>query len=328
MTNYSYSPQKLTGLLLIGSLLSCASLLNALVNGDVYLSWQEIITALISPKPSLAHTIIWQLRLPTALSAFCVGGLLALCGALLQIILSNPLADPYILGISSGAACGVLISILFDLSLATMHCLGWCGAMITLAIILLFNRKQWHSQRLLLCGVIMASGLSAVVSFMLSISQQHQTESMLFWLLGRIDQTHIPYFSLSILCLSLILTFILAEPLNILQRGEWTARSLGMNATLFYYFLIILCAILTTTATLLAGPIGFIGLIIPHLLRLLGLRNYRLLLPGCVLGGGSFLCFANTFSQTILSPQQIPVGVVTALIGVPLFLILLLRKIP
>ena len=307
-------------------ILTVLALLVTISVGSVHLSFSELIKALFSQSPSIAHSILWKLRIPQALTAFCVGGLLALCGSLMQILLRNPLADPYVLGISSAATCGVLLGILWRCNTFTTQIFGWAAALMALGFLLLCNRRNWHSPRLLLCGVILASGLSALISFILSMGAPRQIQVMLFWLLGQINQTQIPVTALILLAISLLIVFCLAKPLNILMRGHQQAKSLGVNTNYLYYFLLLLTAILTTTATLLAGPIGFIGLIIPNLLRLCGLNNHQILLPSAVLLGGSFLCLANALAHIILAPEQLPVGVITALIGAPIFLFLLLRN--
>jgi iron complex transport system permease protein len=179
---------------------------------------------------------------------------------------------------------------------------------------------------LLLTGVVIAAGWSAVISFLLTISSQQQMQGMLFWLMGDLSQTSHTVTGGIVLLLTFIFSWIISRPLNLLVRGQQQAAALGENIRRLRIMIFILAAAMTAIAVSMAGSIGFVGLIIPHALRLLGLRDYRLLLPAAVLTGGSFLILADTLARTLMAPQQIPVGVVTALLGVPVFLFLLQRQ--
>ncbi len=313
------------------------SLLNAVAAGSISVTAADIFTALGGGTPtseaSLAVEVIRGLRLPRALGAFACGGLLALAGALMQILLRNPLADPYVLGISGGAAVGALLAMLLGVALWLVNLAAFGGALAAMFIVfgLAHGDNSWTRTRLLLTGVIVAAGCGAAVALILSIAPESQLRGMLFWLMGDAGQISEPRPALAILALSLVLALPFARELNILARGDVLAQTLGISVTQIKRGIYFLAALATATAVTTAGSIGFIGLIVPHLTRLglmkLGWGNdQRLLLPAATLAGGSLLLLADTLARTVLAPQQLPVGVLTALIGVPVFLFLLGRE--
>lgn len=313
------------------------SLLIAVAAGSISVTAADVFTALWGGTPtseaSLAVEIIRGLRLPRALGAFACGGLLALAGALMQILLRNPLADPYVLGISGGAAVGALLAMLLGVALWLVNLAAFGGAFAAMFIVfgLAHGDNSWTRTRLLLTGVIVAAGCGAAVALILSIAPESQLRGMLFWLMGDAGQISEPRPALAILALSLVLALPFARELNILARGDVLAQTLGISVTQIKRGIYFLAALATATAVTTAGSIGFIGLIVPHLTRLglmkLGWGNdQRLLLPAATLAGGSLLLLADTLARTVLAPQQLPVGVLTALIGVPVFLFLLGRE--
>jgi len=187
------------------------------------------------------------------------------------------------------------------------------------------GRGAWTETRLLLTGVVVAAGCGALVSLMLALSPQASLSTMLFWLLGDLGQNNSPGWGLTVLVAGLLLAVPFARTLNLYARGEQVAAALGENIALLRYGIYFLASLLTATAVTLAGSIGFVGLVVPHLLRLLGSTDHRRLLPDAVLLGGSLLVIADTLARTVVAPAQLPVGVLTALLGVPVFLILLAR---
>jgi iron complex transport system permease protein len=272
--------------------------------------------------------ILIQLRLYRAITAFTTGGLLALSGALLQILLRNPLADPYILGISGGAAVANLSATLLGLSFAWLHLTSFVGSLIVMLLVFTLSRSReaWSHYRLLLTGVMLATACAAITSFLLSISSDENMRGILYWLMGSLDNNSFPSISLVVLGAGLLYSMALAKTLNLLSLGELRARSLGVATQSVQVKLFIISSLLTACAVTLAGPIAFVGLVIPHILRLLGITDNRLLLPMSVLLGGTFLIFADTLSRILIAPQQLPVGVITAFIGVPIFLYLMHHK--
>ncbi|MBN1684614.1 MAG: iron ABC transporter permease [Gammaproteobacteria bacterium] len=275
---------------------------------------------------SLMCTIIFHLRLPRTLCAFTTGGLLALSGSLMQTLLKNPLADPYVLGISGGGAVASLIAILLGLGFGYLSFYSFVGCFLSMALVIAFvhqSRANSSSLRLLLTGVVVATGWSALISFILTISPDHNLRGMLFWLMGDLSYAHFSFWELGILLMGLLASLALAKQLNILSRGNWVAQSLGVNTKHLEFILYVISSLLTSVAVSLAGCIGFVGLIVPHMLRLLGSSDHRFVIPGSVLLGGALLTIADTVARSVIAPVQLPVGIVTALIGVPAFLILL-----
>ena len=267
------------------------------------------------------------MRLPRALSAFAVGGLLALSGALLQVLLRNPLADPYVLGISGGAAVATLLSMLAGLGAGWLRGNAFLGAMLSMLIVFGLSRagSAWTQNRLLLTGVVVAAGWGAVISLILAVAPAAQVQGMLFWLIGDLSYASRPGVAIIALMAGLAVSLWLARPLNLLMRGENVAATLGENPARLRLIIYLLASLLTVMAVTLAGSIGFVGLVIPHILRLAGGSDHRFLLPASVLLGGGFLTVADTLARSGMAPMQLPVGVLTALLGVPVFLFLLAR---
>jgi len=297
------TPRVTLGVLL---LLAPASLLLSLLSGSIDINPWALLTHSAEP---LAQTVVFELRLPRALAAFAVGGMLALAGALMQVLLRNPLADPYILGISGGAAVAALLSLMAGLGGLLLAGNAFLGALASMLLVfgLAHGRGAWTATRLILTGVIVAAGWGALIGLILALAPERGLHGMLFWLMGDLSHTPPPLWGLLACGIGLLLCLPLARDLNVLARGELAASALGV-------------------AVPRLRSIGFVGLVIPHLLRLLGLHDHRHLLPGCVLAGGSLLMLADTLARTIVAPQQLPVGVITALLGVPLFLYLLNRR--
>lgn len=309
--------------------LAFLSLLIGLLVGSVPLSPASVWAVVRGQGDPLATTLLLELRLPRVLAAFAVGGLLAMAGALMQLLLRNPLADPYVLGLSGGAATGALLAMLTGLGSTWISGSAFFGALISTALVFGLARLagHWNPLRLLLTGVVLASGWGALISFMLAISPSYELPGMLYWLMG--DLSYAQGFALpaSLLLLALLLLLPLARSLNLLARGSLSAASLGMNVVRMEAFIYLLAALMTAIAVTVAGSIGFVGLLIPHALRLILGYDQRLLLPASALAGGSFLVLADTLARTLLAPQQLPVGVITALLGVPAFLWLLTRRV-
>jgi len=307
--------------------LALSSIALALMVGSIPVSPTEVFSTLFNHGGGMAGDVVRSLRLPRALAGFACGGLLALAGALLQILLRNPLADPYVLGISGGAGVGAMLAILFGLSAAGINGFAFLGALGAMLVVfgLAHGDGSWTQTRLLLTGVIVAAGCGAVVALMLSIAPEHKLRGMLFWLMGDLSQTNDPKLALGILGAALLVALPFARELNLLARGADTAQTLGVAVARLRRGVYLVASLATAAAVTHAGSIGFIGLIVPHLVRLAAGNDQRLLLPASVLAGGSLLVIADTLARTIVAPQQLPVGVLTALIGVPVFLFLLTR---
>lgn len=311
----------------LGALLAAAVLL-ALGWGSVPLSPATVLSTLAGGGGDLARTVVLELRLPRAIAAFATGGLLALAGALMQVLLRNPLADPYILGVSGGAAVAALGTIMLGLGGVWTGGGAFAGALVSTLLVfaLAHGGGGWTPTRLLLTGVVIAAGWAAVISLLLALGPDGSLRSMLFWLLGDLTHTSVPWPALSVLALGLALAAPFARHLNILARGELQAGALGVAVRPLNIGIYVLGSLLTAVAVTIAGPIGFVGLVVPHMLRLVAGADHRRLLPGAVLLGGTLLIVADTIARSALAPRQLPVGVVTALVGVPLFLYLLNRS--
>ncbi len=309
------------------ALLVPLSAILALLTGSSDTGIDELWSYMSGQANSFTTTII-ALRAQRAIDGFIVGALLSMAGALLQVLLRNPLAEPYILGISGGAGASTLISLLLGLSSMWTPVTAFVGALVSTVLVfsISFSNGNWTTERLLLTGVVIAAGWSAIISFLLTISDQQQIHGMLFWLMGDLSQASHSVAGFFVLLVTFIISWAIARPLNLLVRGQQQAAALGENILQLRMIIFVLAAAMAATAVSMAGSIGFVGLIIPHALRLIGFRDYRLLLPATILTGGSFLVLADTLSRTLIAPQQIPVGVLTALMGVPLFLLLLQKQ--
>jgi iron complex transport system permease protein len=318
-------PSRLLALL---SLLAVLSLGMAVSVGSTSLRLDAVFTALLRGGDPMVREVVLDLRLPRALNAFSTGGLLALAGVLMQVLLRNPLADPYVLGISGGAAVAALGAMLLGLGGWIVDWAAGTGALgATLLVFALAHaRGGWTPQRLLLNGVVVASGCSAVVSLMLALGDETRLRGMLFWLMG--DLSFAPFSPLALGMTVVIGGFAIAgaRSLNVLARGEIESQSLGVALQPSRIALFCATAALTATAVITAGGIGFIGLVTPHLVRLVAGSNHRIVVPASILLGGALLTLADTLARTAASPRQLPVGALTALIGVPLFLILMRRE--
>lgn len=328
-------PSRRRALLVLAALsvLALLSMLLALAAGSMSVTSIDVYRALRGETGGLAVEVIYGLRLPRALAAFACGGLLALAGTLMQVLLRNPLADPYVLGISGGAAVGALSAMLAGLALAFINLFAFAGAFAAMLLVfgLAHGDNSWTRTRLLLTGVIVASGCGAVVALILSVAAEDRLRGMLFWLMGDLGHAISPWPALAVLALGLGATLPFARELNLLSRGDALAHALGVSVSRVRQGVYFLAAVFTAVAVTTAGSIGFIGLVVPHLVRLgmlkLGWGNdQRLLLPASALAGGSLLVLADTLARTVVAPQQLPVGVLTALLGVPVFLFLLGRQ--
>ena len=312
----------------IFSTVALASIFAALLLGTFPITALQVLDSIVHPIPGVAADVIWRLRAPRAFAAFACGGLLAMSGALLQVLLRNALADPYVLGISSGASLGALLALTFGAGALVVNTAALGGALAAIVIVfgLGFRNADRDVYRLLLTGVVLATGLSALVSLVLVTAPQAQVKGMLYWLMGDLAYAGSPLAAWVVLGCLLLFSALLATQLDLLGLGQFKARSLGVGVTLLQSAVFFAAASGTVAAVMLGGAIGFIGLMVPHAVRLLGVAEHRALLPLSVLLGGSLLTLADTAARTLWAPQQLPVGVLTALIGVPAMLVLLGRK--
>lgn len=288
--------------------------------------WQ----ALTGSAPANIQDLVWELRLPRALTAFGVGGLLAVAGVLMQVLLRNPLADPYILGTSGGAAVAALLAMLLGWGSGMVSLAAFAGAMA--ATVLVFSVAQgtgsWTPARLLLTGVVLAAGFSAATTLLLALTPEQGLRGMLFWLMGDLSFAYAPLQSLVLLAILGIGGVLAARHLNVLARGDLQASIVGLPVAGFRLAIFAATSLAVAVSVTTVGVIGFIGLVVPHLIRLLAGSDHRIVLPASALAGGSLLVIADTLARTVAAPRQLPVGALTAALGVPVFLYLMSRGRP
>ncbi|HCN91379.1 MAG TPA: ABC transporter permease [Oxalobacteraceae bacterium] len=332
MHSFSRNMRHRTGTILaVMIVLVIASLVIAGMTGSVALPLTELPDALMDvahgKSTTLAATLL-DLRLSRALTAFVTGAALSLAGVMMQALLRNPLADPYVLGISAGASVGALAALLFMCALWIVDVAAFAGAVTISMLLYLLARRDLRggtaseggASLLLLTGVILSSACMAVVVLMLSIAPESGLRGMVFWMIG--DLSGAPLRALPWLILAGVTVFALrsARALNVMALHAEAATTLGIRVGLLRKGLFFFSGLLTATAVSSAGSIGFVGLIVPHAVRFAFGPDHRLLIPAATLAGGTFLVLADTLARTILAPQQLPVGVVTAMIGAPVFL--------
>lgn len=339
-------------------LLLLASLLLALCLGTLYIdpltAVRGLWASLVAPERGDAEAdpvlqvILTDIRLPRALGALVVGAALAMAGATFQALFRNPMADPFVLGVSAGASLGAATAVYLAALLPTafggtlgglarlasgwgISALAFVGALSASAVVVLFSRRSGRIDvlRLLICGLAINAFLSALVSLLTYLSREH-LPAIVFWIMGslqRVDSARLiwaaPYLSVGLGVLA-----VHVRQLNILLMGDERATSLGIDVEKTKLILITAACLLTATAVSMSGIIGFVGLIVPHMMRLLVGPNHRVLLPLVGLGGGILLLLADVLARTVLAPTELPIGIVTSLLGGPFFLYLLQRRRP
>lgn len=301
-------------------ILTLFSLAFSLAKGSTVVS----LSQLLSYHDTQFQTLFLNLRLPRTLTAFTTGGLLGIAGFLIQLLLQNPLADPYALGVSSGAAFFTLIMMLLGCNEYGLLGGAWGGSLCTIALIVFLAKKYYFkSHALLLLGIALAFNFSAGISLILLLAPNANLHSMLFWLNGDLNDAVFPWSGMIILIMGYGICFLLAPGFTIFARGDQEAKALGLSLAKYRLMLFLLSSLFTATAVTLAGCIGFIGLIVPHLARKMAQYDLHLALPMSLMLGGSLLTIADTLSRSLFAPQQLPVGIMLSLFGVPLFIWLL-----
>ena len=305
----------------------------ALSVGEINFSPGELIT-IFKNRSGIEYTIVNNIRLPRIILGIAVGGALSLSGVILQGVYRNPLVEPFTLGISGGASLGVALTIIFNLNLMIgiymLPLSGFIGAVLTtfLVYILAVRKNYYNINRMLLIGVMISFMSSSTMMFLMSTTTAENLHSIIFWIMGSLDEPNIIlvkivfYTSIA----GLFISYLLANPLNALRLGESKAKHLGVNTTFTIRALFILASILTGISVSVAGVIGFVGLIIPHLLRLIIGSDYRLLLISSFLGGSIFILISDIIARTIIAPNELPIGVITGMIGGLVFIIVMSRS--
>ena len=320
-------------------LLFLAICLIALSVGSVHINLIKVLGSLTNAFTGTAslssqeELILFSVRLPRIIFAGIVGASLSLGGVVFQAMLRNPLADPYVLGISGGSALGAIAGIIIGASsfYLGIPLLAFCGALVTVFLVFVVaggTRGPLLDNSLLLSGVVVNAFFSAAILFFLSIVNSLELHSITFWLMGDLSRVSIKEILLSAICLftGFMIIYAQARELNLIVQGEETAMHLGVNIERTKQLLLIVTSLITAVAVSMAGIIGFIGIMVPHMMRLVFGSDHRLLLPVSALFGASFLVIADTAARLVLAPAELPVGVITALCGAPYFIFLLKRK--
>ncbi|MEE9611850.1 MAG: iron ABC transporter permease [Desulfatiglandales bacterium] len=327
------TPAKVAVLSLIMCLLLLLVAAVSLVLGTAEISLNQIIGLLSGTLQTEdpARLIILKIRLPRVILAGLVGFSLALGGVVFQALLRNPLADPFILGVSSGSAFGAILGIVFGLSFSLgIPVMSFAGALLTIYLLMTLGARKMgmESSTILLTGVIINAFFTAIIMFFISIVADARLHSMLFWLYGDLSQSRYTQLALiaPVLVIASIILYGFARHLNLITAGEETALQLGVEVESAKKICFLVVSLMIGLVVAFSGLIGFIGLMVPHLARMAFGADHRLLIPIASLGGASFLIAADTLARTIISPSELPVGVITAFMGAPFFIYLLKMK--
>ena len=330
------SPNVLKRMLLVSSALLFLLLICMILGlstgssgGGVKAVWDSVFTK--DTGQTISGTIIWSIRFPRVLLAILVGAALSLGGLVFQALLRNPLAEPYILGISGGSAIGAILGILMGLSrFPGVSLTAFMGSLATLFLILVLSsgKSILIKDSLLLSGVMVNAFCSAVIMFLISMAQDSRLHNIMFWLMG--DLSSADLFQVGVLAAMLlpcfVLIFCLSRAMNLILLGNEMALSMGVNIKAVNLTLLITTSLMVSATVSHCGLIGFVGLVIPHLLRLVLGPDHRVLIPACVLGGGSYIVLCDVLARSLSSQGEMPAGVITAMVGAPLFIILLKRS--
>ena len=300
--------------------------LAALLIGSSGIGLRQALAVLGGGGDEATRNVLLAVRLPRVLAAFGVGSLLALSGVLLQALFRNSLADPYVLGVSGGAAVGALLAMIAGAAALIVQSAAVAGALAAVGLVYLLARGG-GTPRLLLTGVVLASACGALVSVLLALADSSRVRGMVFWLAGDLEWAVRPWLSAGTALLAVAAALVVARPLNVLAAGELRARTVGLALEGWRTLIFIACATLTAVAVVSAGTVGFVGLITPHAVRLaFRTSDHRIVAPAAALSGGMVLAVADLAARTIAAPRQLPVGAIMALVGAPLFVVLLRQR--
>lgn len=288
---------------------------------------------IIEGKGTAEYSILFDIRLPRIILGFAVGGALTLAGVILQGMFRNPLIEPYTLGISGGAALGVSLNIVFGLyksSILTLPFWGFLGALFVILVLYFINMRKgvMRLQGLLLNGVMISFISSSLIMLIMSLSRAEDMHGIIFWIMGSLDEPN--WFIIKVTSLATITLFIISYifclDLNAFSLGEEEALHLGVHVERSKRILFVIASLLAGFSVSIAGMIGFVGLVVPHFIRMLVGADHRILMPAAFLAGGAFLIFCDTIARTIIAPVELPVGVITGILGGSLFIYALAKK--
>ncbi len=325
---------KIGGSVLILSGVTAVAVVISLAVGTAPIGLADVVRAFVSPGEVTPEvlTIVRSLRLPRVLMALAAGGALSVSGVVFQAILKNPLADPFILGVSSGAALGTVIG---SMLIHAPSYLGgalpaFAGALVTILIVFYVARikERLYPNTMLLVGVIINAFFSAAIMAVVSLFRSNGLQGIFFWLMGDLSLVSMTEVAVvwAVFLVTSVLVFYYARPMNLLLFGEESAASGGVDVERTKRVLFVAASIVTAAVVSAAGVIGFVGLIIPHMIRMVLGPDHRVLIPTSILLGGTFLLVSDTVARTVVSPLELPVGVLTALLGAPFFVYLLRRQ--
>jgi iron complex transport system permease protein len=327
------TPAKVITLSVIMLAILTGVILISLSLGTAHISFKNIIDAVTGSMPldDPARLIIFRIRLPRIMLAGVVGFALSLGGVVFQAILRNPLADPFVLGVSSGSAFGAVLAIFFGLSFSLgVPLMSFAGALFTIYLVMMIGARKIgvESSTILLTGVIINAFFTAIIMFFIAVAANDRLHTMLFWLYGDLSQSK--YSQLIIIApfvlISSIILFSFSKDLNIITTGEENAVQLGVEVGKIKIAGLVIVSLTMGLVVAFSGLIGFVGLIAPHLSRMAFRSDHRLLIPAASIGGAIFLIIADTIARTVVSPSELPVGVITAFLGAPFFIILLKKR--
>jgi iron complex transport system permease protein len=314
--------------------LLAATVILSLSVGEMNLGFTDVFKVLREGHDSMEYTILSRIRLPRILLGIAVGGSLSLSGILLQGVYRNPLVEPYTLGISGGASLGVAFAIVFSLQQLigsfVLPVSGFIGAFLIIFLVYTISSRKGriNIQSMLLTGVMVSFIASSAMMLLMAITSTENLHGIIFWIMGSLDEPDMSliYFTLILSLVSLVLSYLFVQPLNALRLGEEKAKHLGINTDATIKLLFLLASLLAGVSVAVAGVIGFVGLIIPHLMRLLVGSDYRILLVSSFLSGSVFLVLSDVIARTIISPNELPIGVITGIAGGIVFLLMMSRS--
>jgi iron complex transport system permease protein len=320
-------------LVLLFGMIVLISIVYSLSMGEMSISLAKIPAILMHGHGSMEYTVLKNIRLPRIYLGLSIGGALSLAGVILQGIYRNPLVEPYTLGISGGAALGVAFIIVTGLNLKfgsyILPVSGFLGALATVFLVyfLSIRRGKMLIQNMVLIGVMISFIASSGMMFLMATTTNENLQGIIFWVMGSLDEANSNLISISVTIsiLGLLISYLFIHPLNALRLGEERARYLGINTDASIKILFIIASLLTGMCVSVAGVIGFVGLIIPQFIRMIVGTDFRILLISSFLAGAGFLVFCDTIARTIITPNELPIGVITGIIGGLVFIIILSR---
>lgn len=313
--------------------LLAASVVLSLSVGEMNLGFMDIFGILLNRQESMEYTILSQIRIPRVLLGVAVGGALSLAGILLQGVYRNPLVEPYTLGISGGASLGVAFAIVFSLHQLVgsfvLPLAGFAGSFMIIFLVYTISTRSGriNIQTMLLTGVMISFIASSSMMLLMATTSSENLHGIVFWIMGSLDEPDMSliYMTLIVALASLLASYFFVQPLNALRLGEDKAKHLGINTDLAIKLLFLMASLLAGICVAVAGVIGFVGLIIPHLMRLLFGTDYRILMVTSFLSGSIFLVVCDVIARTIISPNELPIGVITGIAGGIAFLLMMSR---